>query len=144
MPKNIHNLPVEITDKIFKEFLGFSEYRWSKTGKLFTWGKLNKEDFRYLLFKFRNKDVDFTSFPHWNRIRIKRQLSKKPWHYIQIDYLYDQPNDAVIYAFEKRQARRAPAPANHSFHCLLSDIYEKNDSFKKAIKSTENKSYTYP
>ncbi len=144
MPKNIHNLPVEITDKIFKEFLGISEYRWSKTGKLFTWGKLNKKDFRYLLFQFRNKDVDFCSFPHWNRIRIKRQLSKKPWHYIQIDYLYDQPNDALIYAFEKRQARRAPAPANHSFHCLLSDVYEKNDSFKKAIESTKNKSYTYP
>ena len=75
MSMNIHNLPVEITDKIFKEFLGFSDYRWSKTGKLFTWGKINKQDFRYLLFQFRNKDVDFTSFPHWNRIRIKRQLT---------------------------------------------------------------------
>ena len=144
MSNLILDLPCEIKDKIFKDFLGFAGYRWSKTNELFTWRKLNKEDFRYLLFKFRNKDVDFTSFPLWNRIRIKRELSKKPWHYIQIDYLYDQGNDAVIYAFEKRQARRAPAPANHSFHCLLSDVYEKNDSFKKAIKSTKNKSYIYP
>ena len=103
MPKNIHNLPVEITDKIFKEFLGFPDYRWSKTGELFTWGKLNKGDFRYLLFKFRNKDVDFCSFPYWNRIRIKRQLSTTPWHYMVIDYLYDQGNDTLIYAFEKRR-----------------------------------------
>ena len=141
MNKVIPNLPNEIVDKIFKEFCGYAGYRISKTGKVFVWKKIKMDDFRYLLFKFRNKDVDFCSFPHWNRIRIKRQLSTTPWHYMVIDYLYDQGNDTLIYAFEKRRARKAPPPANYSFQCLLSDVYEKNDSFKKAYKHATTKSY---
>lgn len=141
MSNLILDFPCEIKDKIFKDFLGFAGYRWSKTNELFIWRKLNKEDFRYLLFQFRNKDVDFCSFPDWNRIRIKRQLSTTPWHYMVIDYLYDQGNDTLIYAFEKRRARKAPPPANYSFQCLLSDVYEKNDSFKKAYKHATTKSY---
>ena len=47
MPNLIFDLPCEITDKIFKDFLGFAGYRWSKTNELFIWRKLNKQDFRY-------------------------------------------------------------------------------------------------
>ena len=63
--------------------------------------------FEYLsFFKIRYKNVDFTNFQgHWNRIRIYRELSSKPWHYMKIDYLYDCGTDQLIYAFEKRSSK---------------------------------------
>ena len=147
MPNLILDLPSEIIDKIFKEFLGFAGYRWSKTNELFTWRKFNERDNKYFriissFFKIRYKNVDFTNFQgHWNRIRIYRELSSKPWHYMKIDYLYDCGTDQLIYAFEKRSSKKAPPPANYQFQCLLSDVYEKNDSFKKAYKHATTKSY---
>ena len=47
----------------------------------------------------------------------------------------------LIYAFEKRSSKKAPPPANYQFQCLLSDVYEKNDSFKIAYKHATTKSY---
>ena len=54
MPNLILDLPSEITDKIFKEFLGFAGYRWSKTNELFIWRKLNKQDFSNDSFLFQD------------------------------------------------------------------------------------------
>tara|TARA_B100001093_G_scaffold185108_2_gene177886 strand:- start:23344 stop:23769 length:426 start_codon:yes stop_codon:yes gene_type:complete len=140
--KDLKDLSIDIIDNILKEFFGLAGYRWSKTGEFFAWKKINKNDFRYDLFKHRNKNVDFINFPDWSRIRIYRELSSKPWHYIKIDYFYDCSSDKLIYSFEKRSARRAPPLANYEFQCLLSDVHEKNEQFKKIYKSATKKVYT--
>ena len=41
----------------------------------------------------------------------------------------------------KNAVQKAPPPANYQFQCLLSDVYEKNDSFKKHI-NTQQQNHT--
>ena len=95
MNKVIPSLPNEIVDKIFKEFCGYAGYRISKTGKVFVWKKIKMDDFRYTLFKIRQKALRFGQrIEHPGNYEVRCPLSD----------IYKK-NDNYNKAFEKSTKR---------------------------------------
>ena len=151
MNKVIPNLPNEIVDKIFKEFCGYAGYRISKTGKVFVWKKIKMDDFRYPLFKIRQKAVRFEENRDWFRHDIFFKLSWEPQHWMRMVYTYiftgnDFDISFINYVFTKsvvgltysQAGQRIEHSGNYEVRCPLSDIYKKNDNYNKAFeKSTK-------
>ena len=145
---NIHTLPNEIVDKIFKEYGGYAGYRISKTGKVFVWKKIKKHDQRGVMFKVRNRTLRFEQTKKWCRHEIHFKLSDSPLHYMSMIYTYmygenEYDISFIDYLFIKKVGYTGVSKdtllgklieprGNYTFECQLSDVYKKNDNYKKA------------
>ena len=144
---NIRNLPDEIVDKIFKEYGGYAGYRISKTGKVFVWKKIKKHDQRGVMFKVRNRTLRFEQTKKWCRHEIHFKLSDSPLHYMSMIYTYmygenEYDISFIDYLFIKNVGspglshyllgKVIEPRGNYTFECQLSDVYKKNDNYKKA------------
>ena len=145
---NIQNLPNDIVDRIFKDFGGYAGYRISKTGKVFVWKKIKKDDQRGVMFKVRNRKLRFEQTKKWCRHEIQFKLSDCPHHYMSMIYTYmygenEYDISFIDYLFIKKvgstgvskdtlAAKLIEPRGNYKFECPLSDVYKKNDNYKKA------------
>ena len=145
---NIQNLPNDIVDRIFKDFGGYAGYRIPKTGKVFVWKKIKKDDQRGVMFKVRNRKLRFEQTKKWCRHEIHFKLSHCPLHYMSMIYTYmygenEYDISFIDYLFIKKvgstgvskdtlAAKLIEPRGNYKFECPLSDVYKKNDIYKKA------------